>query len=116
MNYSDISPHSGLDLRQVGMNVYASGGIVDDSLACRFNHKYSKAETTTQENSKKNGNEHLKVNKKYTENSEVVFKRYNGDRAHLQKIQECSKHCFTFGASICLICIGYVKLSSEQIM
>lgn len=71
-------------------------------------------------------NEHLKAAQKYTENYESssdeedfecqpilesVFKSYNGDRAQLQKTQEFLEHCFTSGASTCLICIGNVKRS-----
>lgn len=71
-------------------------------------------------------NEHLKAAKKYTENYESssdeedfecqpilesVFRSYGGDRAQLQKTQEFLEHCFTSGASTCLICIGNVKRS-----
>lgn len=71
-------------------------------------------------------NEHLKAAKKYTENYESssdeedfecqpilesVFKSYGGDRTQLKKTQEFLEHCFTSGASTCLICIGNVKRS-----
>lgn len=82
--------------------------------------------SVAQEKFKEIRNEHLKAAKKYTENYESssdeedfecqpilesVFKSYNGDRTQLQKTQEFLEHCFTSGASTCLICIGNVKRS-----
>lgn len=86
----------------------------------------SKQHAVAQEKFKEIRNEHLKAAKKYTENYESssdeedfecqpilesVFKSYNGDRTQLQKTQEFLEHCFTSGASTCLICIGNVKRS-----
>lgn len=86
----------------------------------------SKQNAVAQEKFKEIRDEHLKAAKKYTENYESssdeedfecqsilesVFKSYNGDRTHLQKTQEFLEHCFTSGASTCLICIGNVKRS-----
>lgn len=86
----------------------------------------TKQNTVAQEKFKEIRNEHLKAAQKYTENYESssdeddfdgqtilesVFKSYNGDRTQLQKTQEFLEHCFTSGASTCLICIGNVKRS-----
>lgn len=86
----------------------------------------SKPNANAQDKFKEIRNEHLKAAKKYTENYESssdeedfecqpilesVFKSYNGDRTELQKTQEFLEHCFTSGASTCLICIGNVKRS-----
>lgn len=86
----------------------------------------TKQNAVAQEKFKEIRNEHLKAAKKYTENYESssdeedfecqtilesVFKSYNGDRSYLQKTQEFLEHCFTSGASTCLICIGNVKRS-----
>lgn len=88
--------------------------------------KTKQKDAVAQEKFKEIRNEHLKAAKKYTENYESssdeedfecqsilesVFKSYNGDQAQLQKTQEFLEHCFTSGASTCLICIGNVKRS-----
>lgn len=110
----------------------ANNPLSQNSSANAWNATANKAPNKAKQNAgaqdkfKEIRNEHLKAAKKYTENYESssdeeelecqpilesMFKSYGGDRAQLQKTQEFLEHCFTSGASTCLICIGNVKRS-----